>query len=180
MAKRNDGKYEVTTRLHHNESLYKTDKDTGDMIEVKHRKNNIPDGSIIFEPDGEFKKMYVESWNFLATRLSKYEISIVQQLVFMAQMNTNSLEPLSEETTIQELSVKFEMGKNQVTRVFKKLYELGVYGRFNVYNVTKPYTKFWVLNPYLAFAGKLIKSDIASLFSGTLVAQAYLKAKKKQ
>jgi hypothetical protein len=57
---------------------------------------------------------------------------------------------------------------------------LGVYGKFEIVDMKKGYTKYWLFNPYLSFSGKLINSDIAELFSGTRIASAYIDAKKKK
>ena len=163
-------KYRVNVSLQQNEVAAKINKETGEIKEVRTGYNNIPDDREIFEPQALFKKDYTQSWKYLFNNLSALEFKAAYSLALMAKANTNSLEPLSDETTYQELSKILKVGKNKVDKVLKRLFEIGVYGRFEVYDKNKPYTKFWLLNPYLSFDGKLIRSDIANLFKGTEIA----------
>lgn len=128
---------------------------------------------IIFEPNGKFLKSYTKSWKYLQEHFSALEFKAAYSLALMAKANTNSLEPLSDETTYQELTNILGVGKNSVDRTLKKLFDYGVYGKFEVEDKTKPYTKFWILNPYLSFSGRLLRSDVAELFEGTVIALHY-------
>lgn len=160
--------YKTTIRLNHNEIPAKINLETG---EVKPKKNNnIPEGYVLHAPGVPYDKIYTKSWRFLKTQLTQLEFSVAFELAMMAKAFTNSLEPLNDATTIPELVEKFQISKNKVRPVFQKLFKLGVYGKFEVYDRTKPYTKYWVLNPYLTFNGNVLSSDIARLFSGTDIA----------
>ena len=165
--------YEKTVTLEHDESLFKINKDNGEMKEVITRPNNIPTDSEVFEPQAIFRKDYTNSWKFLEIHLSDIEFRVAWRLAVEARANTNSLEPLDDETTIPELMEVMGVSKNKVKPILAKLWDIGVFGRFEVKDKNKPYTKYWVLNPYLSFSGKLIKSDIAGLFSGTHLAAAF-------
>ena len=164
-------KYTIELQLSHDEAAAKVNKDTGEITIIgKKLVNNIPHDREVFEPNALFKKSYTISWRYLHNNLSAIEFKAAYSLAMMAKANTNSLEPLSDETTYQELSKILGVGKNVVDRVLKKLFDYGVYARFEVADKRKPYTKFWLLNPYLSFDGKLIRSDIAELFKGTKIA----------
>ena len=70
---------------------------------------------------------------------------------------------------------EFNIGRNKVSPLFNKLFKLGVYAKFEAYKPDVPYTKYWILNPYLSFSGKLIHSDIARLFIGTIIEKEFNK-----
>ncbi len=165
--------YKKEINLNNNEIPATINLETGEVKALKAKANNIPKGKQIFEPKGIFTKTYNKSWIYLKSKLTPLEFGVAFELAILAKANTNSLEPLNDDTTMNQLVDKFSIGKNKVRPLFKKLFELGVYGRFEVYDKTKPYTKYWVLNPYLAFTGKIIDSDIANLFNGTDIALHY-------
>ena len=165
--------YRITLGLCNNELPAKVDRETGEVTIATKLPNNIPLDSEIFEKDAIFQKSYSNSWRYLEATLSNLEYCVANRLALMAKANTNSLEPLNDETTIDTLVSVLKIGKNKVNTVLKKLFELGVYGKFEVVKVGVPYTKYWVFNPYLVFSGKIIKSDIARLFEGTEVEKAF-------
>lgn len=169
----NNQKYIAEYRLHSDEVPAKINKRTGETTELKSRPNNIPMGKEVFEPDAIFRKDYTNSWRFLQKTLTALEFKAAMGLALMAKANTNSLEPINDETGVRELSERLDVSVNKVTSVIKKLYDLGVYGKFSVAKVDTPYKKFWILNPYLSFSGKLIESDIAELFEGTHIQKAF-------
>ena len=70
----------------------------------------------------------------------------------LAKANTNSLEPLNDTSTIPELMEFLQVSKNKVNPILKKLFNLGVYGKFEFVDAEKGYTKYWLLNPYLSFS----------------------------
>lgn len=91
----------------------------------------------------------------------------------MAKMNTNSLEPLNDSTTQIMIAQEFNIDHRKSKKIFDKLYNLGVYAKFDIAKVEVTYTKYWILNPYLSFGGKLVESDIANLFIGTQLTNEY-------
>ncbi len=167
---------EQTIRLHHDEIAAKKDLRTGEVSEIRPHQNNIPDGKEVFEPNGIFRKNYPASWLFLDKHLTDLEMRVVNRLCFMAKMNTNSLEPLSDELAMTEVAEILGVHRHKAKKLVEKLFDLGVYAKFEVANVDVPYTKYWILNPYLSFSGRLIASDIARLFIGTKIEKAYTKA----
>lgn len=155
-------------KLNHEEVLVKLNKETGEIKELKSRPNNIPSGKELVEFD--FSKAYNPIiWRFLFEELTPLERDIVSRMTLMAEYGTNSLIPLDDDTTIPQLMETFNISKNKVTATFKKLFNLGIYARFEVKRVDVPYTKYWILNPYISFKGKLVDSDIKNLFRGTRI-----------
>lgn len=129
----------------------------------------------MFEPTAIFQKTYTKSWTFLKRVLNPFEFKVAFELALMAQAYTNSLEPLNDETTINQLANIFGISRNKVTPTLKKLFTLGVYAKFDVVKPDVPYTKYWILNPFLSFTGKTLDSDIAKLFVGTVIEKEFNK-----
>lgn len=165
--------YTETIKLKDNEKPAKVNVETGEVRVLEHKSNNIPMGKEIFEPKAVFRKDYTISWQFLKANLTHVELSAALSLAMMAKMNSNSLEPINDDAVVRDLSEILGISINRVTKVVIRLFELGVFARFQVYDPSKPYTKYWLLNPYLSFSGKLIGSDITELFSGTYIALAF-------
>lgn len=163
-------KYIETIVLNHNELPATVNQETGEVKVKQKRKSNLPKGKIVFEPEGIFKKDYSKTWKWLKLQLSPFEFYVAFELALMAKANTNSLEPLNDDTTVNQLVDKFQISRNKVNPLFKKLFNLGVYGKFEVANRDVEFKKYWILNPYLTFSGRLIDSDIANLFKGTKIA----------
>lgn len=161
--------------LQNNEKLGIVNMETNAIKYIEKRANNIPEGKEIFEPSGIFQKNYTKSWKFLQSKLTPFEFKVAFQLAMLAKANTNSLEPLNDDMTVNQLADLFNISRNKVTPILAKLFKLGVYGKFEVVKPSVPYTKYWVLNPYLSFSGKLIYSDIANLFKGTTIEIEYSK-----
>ena len=165
--------YTTQVKLNHNEVPAKINMETGEVLTISKRHNNIPEGKEVFEPTAIFRKDYTNSWKFLNKYLTALEFKVAHTIALMARANTNSLEPLNDETTIPQLMEILGVSKNKVKPILDKLWDLGVYGKFEIKEVNKPYTKYWVLNPYLSFSGKLISSDIATMFRNTHIAKAF-------
>lgn len=170
--------YEQTFRLKHNESPAKINRETGEVLELKkphqaYRKRDEEDDRIVFESKAMFTKTYTMAWTYLNRVLEPHEYKAAHRLALKAKAYTNSLEPLNDETVITVLVEELGISKNRVKVVLKKLFELGVYGKFEVANPNKEYTKFWILNPYLSFNGKVISQSITNLFKDTTIAKAF-------
>jgi hypothetical protein len=167
------GRYLKEVELYHNEDVLAVNLETGEYRDIPRRKNNIPDGSVVFNSKALFKKDYQNTWFFLKGVLSPLEYKAAHSLTMMAKANTGSLEPISDESTIKQLMEVLDVSKNKVKPIMDKLFELGVYGKFEAYKPERPYTKYWLINPYLSFSGKIIKSDIQELFNGTHCEKAF-------
>ena len=166
-------KYKKEVSVFHDEVLLAVNQETGEIRDLPQRKNNIPKDSTLIDSKALFKKHYQNSWFFLKEVLTPIEYKAAHTLAMMAKSNTNSLEPLNDESTLKELMQVLNMSINKVKPILNKLFDLGVYGKFEVYKPERPYTKSWIFNPYLSFAGRIIKSDIAELFVGTHCEKAF-------
>lgn len=150
------------------------------LCKVCHKKehayianSNLPIGKEVWLPGAEFQKRYPQSWKWLRQNTTDLEYRAAVALSEMAKAYTNSLEPLNDATIIPDLVQILGIGKNMIPITLHKLWKLGVYAKFEVYDKSKPYTKYWILNPFLSYNGSLIDSDIARLFKGTYIAMAY-------
>jgi len=141
--------------------------ETGKYTDVPdNRKNNVPKGkSLIGQTD--FTKLNRQVAPFLMENLSNEELAIVFKMIYMAEYNTNSLAPLSNDTTLKELSEQFNVGKNQVSKYFKNLFDLGVYAQFKI--AKNGLKEYWILSPYISFRGKTIEDGIFDNFKDTII-----------
>lgn len=176
--------YETTIKLKHNEVPAKIDMETGEIKEIKSRKSNIPKGRELWLSEEPFTKLFgkknsVMSWLISEKVLTDMELRVLMMLILMTEYETNSLEPLNDDYAIIKISEKFNINRNKVTPLLKKFYNLGIYGKFDVKKVDVPYTKFWILNPYLCWTGRLVDSDIAQLFVGTAIHKKYIELNSK-
>ena len=176
-----ESRYERTEeiKLNSNEQVAILNVETGEIIVQK--KRGRPKGTIkkegleVWLPNAQFQKHFPQSWKWLRDNTTDTEFKAAYALANLAKAYTNSLEPLNDSTIIPDLVEATGVSKNLINVTLHKLWKLGVYAKFEVYDRSKPYTKYWILNPYLSFNGKLINSDIAQLFKGTYVALAYRK-----
>ena len=166
--------YKKTIELDDNELPAAVNAETGELRVIKKRTNNIPEGKITFGiKEIGWRKSFDHSWDFLEEKLTDLELRVVAKLSRMAKMNTNSLEPLGDATTLIEIAETFSIDHRRTNKIFKKLFNLGVYAKFEIAEKNVAYTKFWILNPYLSFGGSLINSDIAELFKKTELTKEY-------
>jgi hypothetical protein len=170
-------KYTKQVSVFHDEHIYAVNADTGEMRSItemdNNRWDNIPKDTQVFEKSAPFIKFYPKTWFFLKGVLSPIELSAVLSLGMMSKANTCSLEPLGDDSTLKELMAVLGVSINKVKPILDKLFDLGVFGRFEVHIPDKPYTKNWILSPYIFFTGKTIKSDISDLFIGTHCERAF-------
>ena len=157
-------------KLESNELPAKVNSETGEIKTITARGNNIPDGRELHNPEGKFTKAYEEAWDYLLDHLSDKEMVIVTRMMHMARPSSNSLEPLNDSTSINELAETFHIHRNHVKKIFDNLMNNGVYAefKFGAYDGIRHY---WVLNPYISFKGKTIDSGIADLFRETRIAK---------
>lgn len=152
------------------EILGSLNKSTGEFKEIKRRPNNIPPNKSIIR--ATYMKRINGSWEYLRLKCSPKELEVVNHLIDITNYKNNSLEPLNDETSLRSLATQFNISRRDVQKVFDKLFKLGVYGKFDVYK--EAHHKYWVLNPYLSFAGNLVNNELVSLFNGTKIHQAFL------
>jgi len=163
-----------TIVLKHNECPATMNVETGEIkvLATPKKVNNNPD-LIEFEPSAIFSRSYSKSWEYLYYKTNDQEFKVAQYLAFKAKAFTNSLEPLSDESTVREIAEATGISIGKVTIVFSRLFTLGVYGKWEVSELGKGRTKYWIFNPYLSFNGKRVDKNIVTLFENTAIAKAF-------
>jgi hypothetical protein len=168
--------YTKSISMQDNEIPAVVNQDTGEVKVLGVKPNNIPvDKELFGKEQTEWKKSFTPSWKFLDEVLTDLEIRVVMKMCIMAEMNTNSLKPLNDSTTQLTIATMFNIDRRKAKIMFEKFYKLGIYGRFDVYDESQPFTKYWILNPYLSFGGKIIASPIVELFSVSKLTKEYFR-----
>lgn len=162
--------YSQTFTLKHDEAPAKIKKRTGEVVELKKRPNNIPKGKHVLKQEN-FAKINVKTIPYLIDNCSKLELAIILQMVGKAEFGTNSLKPLSNDSSIRDLADEFDISKNTVKKTFEHLYSLGVYAQFKVCKGDNK--EYWILSPYISFKGKLTDDALVNNFKGTKIEIAY-------
>lgn len=160
--------YTQEIKLHHDEMAAKVNTSTGEVIPVKKYMNNIPPDKEIFEPTAKFAKNYTRTWKYLKLVLTDIEYRIVHEMTLRAKIGTNSLEPLSDNISIAELAEKFNINRRTAAKSFPKLKSLGVYAEVKVTTIDGD-QHFWILNPYIAFNGRVINKTLIDIFDRTII-----------
>lgn len=160
--------YNVTIGLDHDEVAAKVNSDSGEVTIIK--RGRVPDGMELVTI-GKFSRQHTDAWIYLEKKLSTLEFAVANRMALMAGAYTNSLKPLSDESTICELTYKLGIGKNKVISVTKKLFDMGVFAKFDVKEVDVEYKKYWIFNPYLSFNGRFMDMSMKNLFKNTLPAK---------
>lgn len=120
--------YNKNINLQHDELAAKVNINTGEIKVIENKKvNSLPTGKSRLDYEN-FGMINLNMLNVLNNELSNIELGIVMVMIMKAEYNTNSLAPLSNEVTVRELAEIFGIGVNTVTKTFKKLADLGVYG----------------------------------------------------
>lgn len=160
--------YSVTVGLGHDEVAARVNSDTGEVVLLG--KGRVPEGKELVS-FGKFSRCHTDAWIYLEKRLSTLEFAVASRMALMAGAYTNSLMPLNDESTVVELSYRLGIGVNKAKSVTNKLFELGVFAKFDVKEVDVDYKKYWIFNPYLSFNGRVIDSSMRNLFRNTLPAK---------
>ena len=101
--------------------------------------------------------------------LENDEIGILYHMISLTEFNTNSLKLLNNHTTNIELCEQFKIGKNRISKVFGKLYKLGIFLSYRVYeNENKEY---WVLNLNISWRGRIKNDILFEFFKNTLISK---------
>jgi hypothetical protein len=166
-----DSDYNVNVSLMNDEVAAKVNIATGEVVVLK-KGHKLPEG---FELAGmgRFNRQYPETWIYLEKKLSNLEFLVACRLGLWARAYTNSLMPLSDKSTVEELSRVMGIGVNKAKSVSKKLFDMGVFAKFDVREVDMEYKKYWIFNPYLSFNGRVIDTSMKNLFRNTIPAKVY-------
>lgn len=161
--------YSKEVKLQDNEIPAKINVETGEVVPVKSRTNNIPEGKHVYNPKGEFYKGYIKADEILIKLLTPMEYRVVAIMRNKSRMNTNSLEPLSDESSIHQIAETLDVHRNSVHKIINRLRDLGIFASFEVTNQYKQRIKCWILNPCISFKGKTISDEIVGLFYDTMI-----------
>lgn len=156
-------------KLYHHEDVLKINKLTGEITELPASKNNNP--NVMTFNNGVFNKSYPAGWNLLETQTTDIEFKVAILMSNKVRPITNSLEPLNDDISVTELANTFGIHRNSVNKIFDKLFKLGVYGKFEVYDADYKHSKYWIFNPYLTTNGKVLDRRSEGLFSNTSYAK---------
>lgn len=150
--------------------------ETGEVKEIKPKPGGRP-GFKYFNQGQVYTKTYTKAWNLLKTQTTPLEYFVAHQLALRAKMGTNSLIPLSPDTTVRDLVDTLGGNKNNINKIIDKLFSLGVIGKFEVSEVIEGFDtelkKYWIFNPFLSFNGKVVNKGVEKLFENTYYAMAF-------
>jgi len=159
--------YDVNIKLKDNETAAKVNLQTGEITPIK-KSRNIPSGKSILNYKN-FSLVNNDAIKILSDFMTNEEMGIIYKMIYRADFNTNSLKPFSDDTSIRMLSEEFNVGKNKVLTIFKKLFEFGVYAHIRIHE--EKLSEYWILNPYISWKGKLKNDSIFSQFALTRIAK---------
>lgn len=164
--------YTKELKFNHNEIPAAINIETGEIKEFKQfKKKVLKDSSMqYFEHDQPYQRVFTRAWLLLKTQTTDAEFKAANTMALLAKAYTNSLEPLTPESTVKQVAEALQIDRNKVTSIIDKLYKLGVIAKFEVYNRNEVYQNYWVFNPYLSFNGKTIKKEVSTLFDNTFYA----------
>lgn len=164
--------YTKTIELNHNEIPAKINVQTGEIKELKHfNKKQLKDNTMqYFNHDQSYSRTFTRAWLLLKTQTNDLEFKAANTMALLAKAYTNSLEPLTPESTMISVAETLSIDRRYVSTIIDKLYKLGVIAKFEVYNRNEVYQNYWVFNPYLSFNGKTIKKEVTTLFDKTFYA----------
>jgi hypothetical protein len=171
--------YQQTIKLNSNEVPAVVNLETGEVLTCTPKRSYKSSTRIAMQGEEEWivktphNKFYIKNWEWLKKQTTDEELFVAFKLCMLVEEYTNSLRPLSDSTVTEELSRIIRCNKNNIKPILYKLYQLGVYGRFDVCDPEKPFTKYWIFSPYLNFMGNIIDSEMARLFSTTRIARAF-------
>jgi hypothetical protein len=163
--------YKKEVKLKHNERLHsKVNIETGEEIILPNYQNNIPEGQSLLK----YRRFHIKNDN--TYKLVKLGIithednSLIDMMASMAEMGTNSLQPLNDETSVLLLADYFDVPRKRVIKSLDKLRKLGVFLQIKYFSDSqKKEVEFWVLNPYISWKGILKKDSIFKHFSDTTI-----------
>lgn len=163
--------YKKEINLDHNEIAAKVNNETGELTLFTNRPNNIPENKTIQKFE-EFNKVNSKAIRFLETVLTNEELGIVFKMINRADYETNVMLPLNDDSSYREISNEFGINKDKVSKIFKKLFDLGVYAQVKVANGIN--SEYWTLSPYVAWKGKFIEKSISIYFYNTIIGKSVI------
>jgi predicted transcriptional regulator len=176
---KNKSLYETTIELASNEAPAKINKETGAITEIIPKQalvarmaQKVPKDPTMkyFKEVTAWQRVSTKAWELLRTQTTEKECFVAFKLGLLAHAYTNSLEPITPNSTITDIAEYLGENRNTIAKIIDKLFRLGVIGKFEVYTINETYQNYWIFNPYLSFNGKIIKKEVDSLFRNTYYA----------
>ena len=171
--------YKKEIKLNDCEIPAKINLETGEITEIREIFRVLPENKDVWLKEEKFTKMFTYSWRFLVKELSAEELKVLIVMTTMAHAGTNALPPLNDELSMVSLEDVFLISRKRLPKILKRLFDLGVYAKFEVAKIDEPFKKYWILNPYVSFKGRLIDHSIIELFFDTRVELEYSRQFKK-
>lgn len=166
--------YQEKISLKHHERPAKIDLNTGEVKEIK-SKNKLPEGKEKYQEKfmtDSFSKLNMRVLPFLHESFNSIELKIILKMIELTEFNTNSLNPLNNDTSLRELSKLFDVGINQIKKYLEHLYLMGVFAQFKIYKENKE--EYWILSPYISWQGENIDTALKANFKNTKI-EKYLR-----
>jgi hypothetical protein len=169
--------YTKEIELNHNEVAAKINKETGEIHTYNTKAPNNPD-FVYIKSEAPWNKTIKTGWIYLEKVLSATEYKVAHQLYMLAANYTCSLMPYNDNTTYSQLAKDFNLDDKTIKKVMNKLFDEGVYGKWEVTNADYKHTKYWCFNPYLGYNGKGVHYLTKSLFDNTMIARLVISYNK--
>jgi hypothetical protein len=169
--------YKESVQLKHHELPAKYNSITGEYKELK-AKNKLPEGKEKYQEKfmtDSFSKLNLRILPYLIEVFNPIEIKMIVKMIELIDYNSNSLDPINNETSLRDLAKTFDVSRNRIKTYLEHLFKFGVYAQFKVHTDTKK--EFWILNPYIAWQGELIDSGLKANFKNTKI-ELYLRKLK--
>jgi len=162
--------YTAQIKLRHNEVPAKIDLETGEIMEINKKPNNIPDGKSKLDYDRFHIKNDRLSNLVKNGIISHEENSIISLMCSMAEMGTNALKPITDDTSLLLLGDHFSINRHRVGKVIDRLRILGVFLQIRYYSDSQQKElTYWVLNPNISWKGRLKDDSMFMHFSDTTI-----------
>lgn len=159
--------YTTELKLNHNEVPAKINVETGEILTINKRPNNIPEGKSKLDYNN-FSIINNDMLRVLFNECNGNELKVILHMVYMSEFATNSLKPLGDELSYRELGKIFTIDDKTIKTILNRLKYLGVYLQLNITEVDGA-KEYWVLNPYISWKGKLKNDSLFHTFANTRI-----------
>jgi hypothetical protein len=155
--------YTTTIKLKDNQRAAWIDSETGETGLLENNYKTLSEGKSRLDYE-DFGIINLKMLPVLRMLLTNTEIAVVVSMIEQAEYESNSLAPLSDETSIRQLAETFKISPTIVKKTFKNLYDIGVYGRLGIQD-----SEYWILNPYIYWKGKFKTDSIFNHFKNATI-----------